>query len=117
MFSVPGNRYTAIEFLASDAGGDIRREVGISPVEYEAICRMADHSEMWRAYAVACADAQSSEEESAIRIPEPNGVQYRDNSDGEHSWMYCLVCLRMQTNTGCGAVNMSVGTQSSRGRA
>lgn len=108
MFSVPGNRYSAIEFLASASGDDIRREVGINTVEYEAICRMADHSKMWRAYAVACANAQSSDEESAIRIPEPNGVQYRDNGDGEHSWLYGLVCVRMQTNTGCGAVNMSV---------
>jgi hypothetical protein len=111
MFSVPGNRYSAIEFLASEAGADTRRKVGISPVEYEAICRMADHSEMWLSYAVACANSQSSEDESAIRIPEPNGVQYRDNGDGEFSWLYGLVCVQMETNTGCGSVNMSVDTQ------
>jgi len=113
MFSVPGNRYSAIEFLASDAGADIRREVGVSPVEHEAICRMAEHSEMWRSYSVACSEAQSSEEESAIYIPQPNGVQFRDNGDGEFSWVYGLVCVRMQINTGCGSVNMSVTTNSS----
>jgi hypothetical protein len=113
MFSVPGNRYSAIEFLASDAGADIRREVGVSPVEHEAICRMAEHSEMWRAYSVACSETQSSEEESAICIPKPNGVQFRDNCDGEFSWVYGLVCVRMQINTGCGSVNMSVTTNDS----
>ena len=110
MFSVRGNRYSAIEFLASDAGADIRREVGISPVEHEAICRMAEHSEMWTAYSVACSEAQSSEEEAKIYIPQPNGVQFRDNGDGEFSWVYGLVCVRMQINTGCGSVNMSVTT-------
>ena len=109
MFSVPGNRYSSVEFLASESGADIRREVNISPVEYEAICRIADHSEMWRAYAVACAKAQSSDEESAIRIPQPNGVQYRDNG-ADISWLFGVVCVRMQTNTGCRFVNMSVNS-------
>ncbi len=112
MFSVPGNRYSAIEFLASDAGADIRREVGISPVEHEAICRMAEHSEMWRAYSLACSEAQSSEEEAAVRIPQPNGVQFRDQCDGEFSWVFGIVCMRMQTNTGCDAVNVAIDTMS-----
>jgi hypothetical protein len=111
MFSVPGNKYEAVQFLASGEGKSIRDEVGISETEFQAIRVIADHVAAASLAANAMHEGKTKTECERLEGLIDRRVRNSKGVDDCDVYSFGSVRMRIFENTGTNSVNVSVDTE------